>query len=109
MPYTKKTSSSNEVAIHSKLRDSASKLVGKTIRAVVLKGDTRKSPQNQFFLVFTDGTSYEIWGELRGASDLDPDGLAGARKYLTERAQDVYEVVDRRSIDRRRRRSSDRS
>jgi hypothetical protein len=101
MPYIKQTSSPNERVIHGKLRDCARFLLGKTIKAVVLKGG-KKGPNSMMILVFTDGTSYEIYGDLVGASGLDRQGLEGPRRYLNEAMLDVFEEVDQRNDPGRR-------
>lgn len=47
-------------------------LPGRTISAVVAAEHGDRNPPNQLFLLFTDGTSLEIWGdELRPAGGLD--------------------------------------
>jgi hypothetical protein len=76
--------------------------VGKTIKAVILKGRSRRSPRTQLFLVFADDTHYEIYGELAGLSGLHPGGLSYVREYMAESAQDVFEAVDRKRPGRRR-------
>lgn len=101
MPYIKHTSSPNQIVIHGKLRGCARYLLGKTIKAVVLKGGTSR-PNSMMILVFTDGTSYEIYGDLVGASGLDRQGLDGPRRYLNEAMLDVFEEVDQRQDAERR-------
>ncbi len=102
MGYLKQTSGPNELPIHSKLIDAAPEIVGKTIKAVILKGRSRRNPRTQLFLVFADDTHYEVYGELAGLSGLHPGGLAHVREYMAESAQDTFEVLDRKQPGRRR-------
>src|SRR5258705_2490789 len=43
------------------MKDGPAQIVGKTIAAVVLAANKR-APEQQVFLVFSDGTSFEFWG-----------------------------------------------
>lgn len=62
-------------------------IIGKEIEHVLVKAGPG-SPRSQVFLVFTDGTYYELYccdDEIRGAGGLDPGGLEAARRYMPER------------------------
>ena len=57
-------------------------ILGKTITGVLVSANPRQPP-TQLFLVFSDGTFYEIYGQLSSAGGLDQGGMAGAEKYAT--------------------------
>jgi hypothetical protein len=56
-------------------------IVGKTIESVIVSAYNKAGPQNQIFLIFTDGTYYEIYGNLNGAGGIDSGGEAAALRY----------------------------
>lgn len=62
--------------MNSGIRATLPRLVGKTIAHVVLKEGT--GPVAQLFLVFDDGTSYELYSDapIDGAAGLDRGGLS---------------------------------
>lgn len=45
------------------MKDGLKYLIGKRIAGVVVAASERHSPKQQVFLVFTDGTRFEFWGE----------------------------------------------
>lgn len=61
--------------MNSGLRATLPRLVGRTIAHVVVKEGT--GPAAQLFLVFDDGTSYELYSDapIDGAAGLDVGGL----------------------------------
>jgi len=55
-------------------------LIGKQIAAVVVAASDR-SPRNQVFLIFPDGTRFELWGDhFSCCSGLDP--VEGLERYI---------------------------
>jgi hypothetical protein len=65
-----------------KRKDPLEQLIGKTISHVVAKEGT--SPRKQVFLVFSDGTYYELFGDqFGGASAIDTGTVEDVRKYMT--------------------------
>lgn len=59
-------------------------VVGKTIRAVLVKERTR-TPQSQVFLVFTDGTYFELYateGNIYGTSEVRRGSTDDIRAYM---------------------------
>ncbi|WP_460758025.1 hypothetical protein [Lysobacter fragariae] len=58
-------------------------IVGKQISAVVVAANDR-DPRTQLFLVFSDGTYFEIWGNtFTGAGALDRGGTPEVLQYVT--------------------------
>ncbi len=55
-------------------------ILGRTVTGVLVSENPRHPP-TQLFLVFSDGTSYEIYGQLSSASGLDKGGMAAAEQY----------------------------
>lgn len=65
------------------MREEISQILGKTIKAVVVSEENRSQPRMQVFLIFTDNTSYEFYGDLfRGAGGLDQGGIDAVIKYV---------------------------
>jgi hypothetical protein len=65
------------------IKDGIRGIVGKTITGVVASRN-RSDPRQQLFLVFSDGTSYELYsssGDLHSASGLDRGDADAARRY----------------------------
>ena len=65
------------------MKDAIAEIVGKTIKHVLVKGSDRE-PRSQVFLVFTDGSYYELYAneEIYGSGSLSYGGLEHARKYM---------------------------
>lgn len=79
--------------------DAIAEIVGRRITAVVVKeGD---GPDWQVFLLFADGTSYEMYGSgrLGGAKGLDRADLDRVRQYMAGRQRVVLEVVAPTGLD----------
>ena len=66
------------------MRDAIEQIVGKTISGVVVKKrDT--FPRSQVFILFSDNTYYELYGEvIKGAGGIDRGGLEAVLKYMPE-------------------------
>ena len=57
-------------------------LKGKTIRSIIISEYNAGSPRHQFFMVFDDDTSFEVFGEeFRGANKLDDRGEETVLEY----------------------------
>ncbi len=71
-------------AINRKLLAHLPKVIGKTIRHVVVKSGAH--PRAQMALVFTDGTWYEIYAscDFSGAGGLDGGGVEDACQYFAQ-------------------------
>ena len=68
-------------------------ILGRTIKAVVT-AENLSEPQSQVFIVFTDGSSFEIFGQnLRVANKLDRGGIDATVKYAEEFGGTV-QVID---------------
>ena len=63
------------------MKDEIRLIVGKKIGAVVVAEGRRDSPKSQVFLVFNDATTYELYGDVQGASGLDRGGTKWAIGY----------------------------
>ncbi len=63
------------------MKDGFKQIIGKKIAKVLVAVNPR-DPRNQMFLVFTDGTSFEIYGnEFNCAGGLDSGGEDAVRNY----------------------------
>jgi hypothetical protein len=72
-----------------KLRDSMSGVIGKTISDIVII--TNPPGKSHLFLVFTDGTHYELYDidSLNGARAVDRGGVAQIASRVGERGECV--------------------
>jgi hypothetical protein len=60
-------------------------VIGKRIQGLVV-GQNSESPQCQVFLIFDDGTHYELYGsDLQGSKGIDRGGLEEVRAHLRAR------------------------
>lgn len=74
------------------MKDGIREIVGKTISGVVIAQNQERSPRNQVFLTFSDGTYFEIWGDSftcaggvdRGTAD---DAIAYAKSFHAQITQ----------------------
>jgi hypothetical protein len=71
-----------------------SHIVGKTISGVIVKEGDR-TPRSQVFLLFTDGTYYELYSDSRiqGTKGVDKGGPDQVRSYFT-RNRVVFEALN---------------
>ncbi|MCZ7568839.1 MAG: hypothetical protein M5U01_09660 [Ardenticatenaceae bacterium] len=59
------------------------KIVGKTIDRVVVGEHNAGGPPTQVFLVFNDGTAYELYGDIHATSRLETRGEGALLRYAT--------------------------
>ena len=45
------------------MKDGLKEIIGRQIAAVVVASSDKRSPRNQVFLVFSDGSNFEFWGD----------------------------------------------
>lgn len=65
------------------MKSGISQIIGRTISSVAVIQNNH-APSNQVFLVFTDGTYYEFWGnEFSCAGGIDQGGMEAALDYAT--------------------------
>jgi hypothetical protein len=73
-------------------------ILGKTITGVLVKikkGEVG-APGKQVFLIFSDGTAYEFYGDYPGfsmSSSLDQGGMERAKNYMSQAMKIVFEAV----------------
>ena len=63
------------------MKDAIRNIVGKRVAGVVVK-EASRPPRTQVFLVFSDGTFYELYGDIAGAGGVDRGGIDAVRSYL---------------------------
>lgn len=66
------------------MKNALGHIVGKTITGVIVaeNEDNRVQPRHHVFLVFSDDTYFEFFGQdFRCAGGVDPGGYASARLY----------------------------
>ena len=65
------------------MKDGIKQIVGKTITSIVVGKNDRSSPHNQVFLIFDDGSSFEMWGEhISCAGGTDKGGVSEVVSYI---------------------------
>lgn len=78
------------------MKDAIRRIVGRTIKGVVVKeSDPRLGhlPKTQVFLIFADDSYYELYGEIRGAGGVDTGGIEDVRRYLSSTHHIVLEEL----------------
>jgi hypothetical protein len=71
------------------MKDGIKQIVGKTIRGVVV-AERPSDSRRQVFLVFSDDTHFELWGDsFTGAGGVDPGGLEEVRSYCANMKSQV--------------------
>jgi hypothetical protein len=76
------------------MKDGFKEILGKTIESVIVS-DNARPPLNQVFLVFTDGSYYEIYGEnFTGASGVSPGNSDNVNDYILKLGANVIQVHD---------------
>ena len=68
-------------------------IVGKTLAGVIAKSSSR-APRSQIFLMFTDGTYYEIYAEngMSTAGGIDRGGRETVLRYMSDGTEVVLEA-----------------
>lgn len=68
------------------MKDGIKQIIGKTVTGVLV-GHNERAPSRQVFLLFSDGTSFEFWGnDFTGAGGVDPGDARSVRESI-ERAR----------------------
>jgi hypothetical protein len=66
------------------MKDGIQQVLGKCIKSVVVAKSPR-SPTRQVFLLFTDGTYFEFYGDqFSGAGGIDQGGIENVRRYISQ-------------------------
>ena len=68
----------------SQWKDAFQHVVGKRIQGVVV-AERDSAPQTQVFLIFEDGTYYELYGQISGRNDIDIGPAERVRDYAGSR------------------------
>lgn len=64
------------------MKDGIKQILGKTVSSVIIAENARRSPKSQVFLVFSDGTYFEMWGDsVACAGGIDKGGPETAIAY----------------------------
>jgi len=70
------------------MKSGAREILGKTIKAIIEKeSDDGLPPRSQVFLVFTDGTYFELYSShsiICGTNGVDKGGVEEVRAYMPE-------------------------
>lgn len=56
-------------------------IIGRTIDTIVVSEDNSSGPRDQVFLIFTDGTCYELYGDVRASGNVVVGNRDWAIKY----------------------------
>ena len=72
------------------MKDGAKEIVGKEITGVIVAKNALRDPRTQMFLVFGDGTHFEIYGnQFTGAGGVDRGDAETVTKYVTSNGGEV--------------------
>ena len=76
------------------MKEGLRQIVGKTISSVVVAKNENANPRNQVFLIFSDGTSFEFFGDsFNCASGLDyKSGVEEAKLYAEKGGAEISHI-----------------
>lgn len=80
------------------MKQAIRQIVGKRISGVIVK-EGRRRPRSHLFLLFDDGTYYEMHGNIRNARGLAYGGPEKARVYLSETMRIVVEEYSAADVE----------
>ena len=66
------------------MKDGVRQIVGRTISSVVISERNSGGPSTQVFLVFTDGSCFEFYGDIQGISGAVTGDQDWARQYVAK-------------------------
>lgn len=77
------------------MKNEIKKIIGKTIKGVVI-GEGKRGPQSQIFFIFTDNSFYEIFSEnhISTTSGLKNGGINAVLKSLPPNNEVMYNCDD---------------
>jgi hypothetical protein len=74
-------------------KDALQNVIGKTIRSVVFRSGRNVNPEVQLFLVFEDGTYFELYGqEIDFARTLSKGNATEAINYASKFSSELFVV-----------------
>ncbi len=78
-----------------RIKGTFDQMIGKRIKGIVVK-ESCNPPRAQVFLIFSDETHYEFYGEnFRGTNGVDPGGMAAVKDYMADPERFItFEKID---------------
>lgn len=76
------------------MKSGIKEILGKRVRGVVVKESKGNAPASSVFLIFDDGTYFELWGDVHGAGGVDRGGEQEVRAYGADRLKIVAEYLE---------------
>ena len=68
-------------------------MIGKTIAGIVLRDSNGAGPRDQLFLVFTDNTYWEFYGEVGWSEHLEVGDLETVKQYAARFGGNVEAII----------------
>jgi hypothetical protein len=68
-------------------------ILGKTIAGIVIREGTGAGPHYQFFVVFTDNTYLELYGNIDWTTHLESGNVEAARQHATRAGGTVVDIT----------------
>ncbi len=68
-------------------------IIGKTIAGIVTREGVGAGPQYQLFLIFTDNTYLEFYGDVGWSTRLEPGDIETVQQYLDRFGGNVVVVT----------------
>lgn len=59
-------------------------IVGKTITGIVIRKSVRTGPREQLFMIFTDNTYLEFYGDLGWSTHLESGDVETVKQYASQ-------------------------
>jgi hypothetical protein len=82
------------------MRDGIRQIIGKTITGLIVKErvNPETGPATQVFLLFSDGTNYELYGNVVGTSGLGKMDVLDIKRYMAPEMKVVLEAYGLKAI-----------
>ena len=68
-------------------------ILGKTIAGIVLREGTKAGPRSQFFVIFTDNTYLELYGDIEWSTHLESGDVETVKQRATRLGGSVVSIA----------------
>jgi len=66
------------------MKDGIKQIIGKRVQGILISDENTTSPPTQVFLLFDDGTYYELWGSIRTSGGIDSGSIDEVKRYVKQ-------------------------
>lgn len=79
------------------MKDGIRQILGKTVSGVIVK-ESDSEPRSQCFLLFSDGSYYEMYGHIAFTNGLGSGSADEVKEYMSSRMKVVFEAYGAQNI-----------